>query len=112
MISQEVSRLWEECKYMLAVMDFQITQENLVSRKIIARQNGDIYSNNILLELSINEDTNLLILSVDAVQSNATNGMLCTQPLFELNFIHQLLRSELSSSEENSFRLKHEDYLA
>ncbi len=112
MITKEASQLWEECKYMLAEMDFQIMQENLQSRKISARQTGDIYANNVLLELSIDEQANLLILSVDAVQSNTIDGVFCTQPLFELNFINQVLSSESTISEENSFRLRREDYLS
>ncbi len=110
-IAQEGSRLWEDCKNILTDLDYQIVQENFKTGKMSACRSISPDFNTVILELSIKEQSQLLVISVDAVQNNSIDGMFCSQPSFEIIFITELLRTRTSTSDENAFKIKEEDYI-
>ncbi|TAH38841.1 MAG: hypothetical protein EYC69_14245 [Bacteroidetes bacterium] len=110
-IAHEFTRLWENSKTTLINMDFQIVQENQSTGKMSARQNDPLQSCAILVEICIEEQSPLIIISVDVVQNNSVDGMICTHSSFELSFLKNLLGIRSMNADENAFRIKQEDYV-
>ena len=102
--------LWERCKETLRKFDFQIVYESISHKKMSARRSNKPESGTIFLDLSLELKSNLLFLSVDAVQNDNVDGMLNTHSTFEMLFMEQVLNFLKPIPEENSFRLKSEDY--
>ncbi len=110
-VSHDSEHIWKECKSTLDYLDFTILQENSERKSMSARNNMAQQADTILLDLSIHEYPDLVILSVDAVKNDSHDGMLSTNFPVEIIFIRQLLKTFQTSPDDNSFKIRHEDYL-
>ncbi|MBP6334061.1 MAG: hypothetical protein KA444_01215 [Bacteroidia bacterium] len=104
--------LWQDCLSVLRKLNYFILQENAIGKRISARSKSQDSPHTVLMDICLIESSGLIIVSVDAVQNNTSDGMLSTHAASEILFMQNLLKSFENVPNENSFRLRSEDYLS